>query len=127
MTPRKPDNQDAISQTQAAAILGLTVHQVARLVRKGISERIPNQHPSLSRHQVEEHLASPKPAEWVTTTEAAEILGISKSRTGQIAGKGLLPFEVGPNGRRRFRRQQVEVISRARQVRWHSDGPPINP
>lgn len=79
----------------------------------------------MSRRLVEEHLQNPPVSEWVSLTEAAEILALSKSRAGQLADNGLLPFETGPNGRRRFRRQQVEVISRARQVRWHSDGPPI--
>lgn len=125
VTPSKPVNADAITQAEAAEILGLKLSVVGRLIRNGVLARIPHQFPSMSRRQVEEHLTNPKPTVWITLTEAAAILDVSKTRAGQIADKGLLPFEIGPNGRRRYRRQQVEVISRARQIRWHSDGSPV--
>lgn len=123
MTPRKPRSPDAITQREAAEILGTGTSHVKRLLDTGVLTKASGQSWPLSRRQAEEHLANPKPTKWVTGTEAAAILGISKSRTSQIADKGLLPFEVGANGRRRYRRTQVEVISRARQIRWHPVAP----
>ena len=37
----------------------------------------------------------------------------------QLALKDLLPWEYATSGRRRYRRSQIEVISHARQIRWH--------
>lgn len=119
MTPRKPFNPDAISHAAAAQILGGTVKGVQRLLRDGILHRVPSQHPSLSRDEVEEQARNPRQSEWVTGTEAAAILGISKTRVWQLALKDLLPWEFADNGRRRYRRAQIEVISRSRQIRWH--------
>lgn len=119
MTPRKLGTEDAISHADAAKILGINPTSIPRLVRTGELKRQEHQLPSLSRTQVEQYLADQQTAGWITATEAAAILGISKTRTGQIAAKGLLPFDIGPNGRRRYRRGQIEGISRARQVRWH--------
>ena len=36
-----------------------------------------------------------------------------------ILGASLLPWEYATSGRRRYRRSQVEVISHARQIKWH--------
>ena len=125
MTARTPPNPDAIGHSEAAEILGLTTGQIGRLIRDGVLHRVEGQHPTLSRAEVEEHARNPQPTKWVTGTEAARILGLSKTRVGQISNKGLLPFETTASGRRRYRRTQLEVISRARQIRWHAVGPPV--
>jgi hypothetical protein len=41
------------------------------------------------------------------------------ARLNQLAGKGFLPFEVHVDGTRLYRRQQLEVVSNARDARWH--------
>lgn len=125
MTPRKPFNPDAISHIEAAQILGVTVKGVQRLLRDGALHRVPDQHPSLSRVEVEQEARDPHQSVWINGPEAAAILGISKTRVWQLALKDLLPWEFGVNGRRRYRRSQIEVISRSRQIRWHPVGDPV--
>ncbi len=119
MTPRKHISPDAITQGQAATILGQSIGRVQGLIKSGVLTRTPNRQRSLSRSQVEDQLANPKQPEWINAQAASAILGISKTRTGQLADKGFLPFDVGHSGSRRYRRQQIEIISRARQIRWH--------
>ena len=58
---------------------------------------------------------------WVTTAQAAPMLGVIPTRVRQLANAELLPFEVGPGDQRLYRRAQVEVIARARRARF---GPP---
>ena len=125
MTARKPPNPDAMTHREAAEMLGVSVTQIPKLIRDGLLDRVEGQFPSLARTQVEEQARNPRLAEWVNVTEAAQILGLSKTRVGQISNKDLLPFEITASGRRRFRRAQIEVISRARQVRWHAAGLPV--
>ena len=129
MTARKPPNPDAMTHREAAEILGMSVTQIPKLIRDGLLDRVEGQFPSLSRTQVEEQARNPRLTEWVNVTVnvtvAALILGLSKTRVGQISNKDLLPFEITASGRRRFRRTQIEVISRARQVRWHAAGLPV--
>ena len=125
MTARKPPNPDAMTHREAAEMLGVSVTQIPKLIRDGLLDRVEGQFPSLSRTQVEEQAPNPRLTEWVNVTEAAHILGLSKTRVGQISNKDLLPFEITASGRRRFRRAQIEVISRARQVRWHAAGLPV--
>lgn len=115
----KTSNPDAITQPEAAEILGVPMSTVKRLICHGVLHRVPGQYPSLSKAEVEERARNPQPSEWVTGIEAARILGLAKTRVGQLALKDLLPFEYAVNGRRRYRRSQIEVISRARQIRWH--------
>ena len=118
MTPRKPANPDAINHAEAASILGVSQSSVRRFVREGVLHRVPGQYPTLSKTEAEEQLRNPRQSEWIKGIEAADILGISKTRVGQLALKDLLPWELSGR-RRRYRRSQIEVISRARQIRWH--------
>ena len=125
MTPRKPPNPDATTHREAAEMLGTSVGQIPKLIRDGLLDRVKGQYPTLSRAQVQEQARSPRQTEWINVTVAAQILGLSKTRVGQLSIKGLLPFEITASGRRRFRRTQIEVISRARQIRWHHAGLPV--
>ena len=125
MTAKKPPNPDAMTHREAAEMLGMSVKQIPKLIRDGLLDRVEGQFPSLSRTQVEEQARNPRLTKWVNVTEAAQILGVSKTRVGQISNKDLLPFEITASGRRRFRRTQIEVISRARQARWHAAGLPV--
>lgn len=51
--------------------------------------------------------------EWLTTTQAAAVLGISRARVGQKATNGTLPF-TPVKGRRWFRRDHLELVRQAR-------------
>lgn len=53
---------------------------------------------------------------WVNTVEAAEILDLSRQRVSQLASEIRLPF-VEHDGRRLYRRCQVEVVANAREAR----------
>ena len=119
MKPRKPVNPDAITHAEAAQILGVKLGTVPRLIRDGALHRVPGQHPSLSKSEVEEQARCPCESQWISGTEAARMLGISRIRVWQLALKDLLLWEYATSGRRRYRRSQVEVISHARQIRWH--------
>lgn len=46
-----------------------------------------------------------------TTEEAARWLGISRSTFVRWADAGRIPFEVGPDGDRRFRREDLEAVA----------------
>jgi excisionase family DNA binding protein len=59
--------------------------------------------------------------EWITSRQAAAILGVSRERVAQLARRDLLPY-VTAGRRRYFRRPQIEVVAHARDVRWHSSG-----
>ena len=80
MTQRKPVNPDAITHAEAAQILGIKVGSIGRLIRDGILHRTPGQYPTLSRAEAEMEAKTPHRTEWITGTEAAHILGISKTR-----------------------------------------------
>ena len=53
---------------------------------------------------------------WLSSTEAAEILGVSTTRVKQLARDGRLPA-VRHGRYYRFRRHQIEVIANAREAR----------
>lgn len=55
---------------------------------------------------------------WITSIEAAAILGVSPRRVRQLANKGYLPYEKASPRRFKFRKAQVEVIANARDHRW---------
>jgi hypothetical protein len=55
---------------------------------------------------------------WVTGERAARILGVNLTRLNQLATRGFVPFEIHADGTRLYRREQLEVVSNARAVRW---------
>ena len=57
---------------------------------------------------------------FLTAPEAAEVFGVTPKRVHQLVAKGFLPV-VEHDGRRLFRRPQLEVVANARRTRW-SDG-----
>ena len=123
MTAAKQFNPDAITQGQAAQILGITPGQVNRLIREGRLHRVPGQFPSMCLDEVEAFRDDPVEPFWIGASEAARLMNLSTTRIAQLADTGRLPFVIGDNGRRRFRRSQVVVIGNARATRWH--GHPI--
>jgi len=61
---------------------------------------------------------------WVSRSGAAELLQRSERRVQQLSDAGKLPFEIHEGtGWRLYRRAQVEVIGRARRVRFGDTGP----
>jgi excisionase family DNA binding protein len=54
---------------------------------------------------------SPRRAEEVTTGEAAEILGVSRSTIVRYVEAGILPARKLPGGHLRIRREDVERLS----------------
>lgn len=109
-----------LTGAQAADILDVTEHHVARLVREGkLVRRRRYQHNGLDRDAVEQlALERYKPGHpyWATTVEVATVLGVARERVRQlVAARRILAVMHG--GRRYFRRHQVEVIANARESR----------
>src|SRR3954466_7557494 len=90
------------------------------VVRGALPKRIRHQKQGLDRFDVEaEALRRWKPGHpyWLTTSEAAVVLGVSVSRVKQLVAAGYLPY-VRKGDRYLFRRPQAEVIGNARRLRW---------
>ena len=68
---------------------------------------------------------TPRQTAWVNVTEAARILGSSKTRLGQISDKGPLPFETSKSGRRhrRYRLGRLCCVVRSRAMPRRDLGP----
>jgi excisionase family DNA binding protein len=111
-----------LSSAEAARILGVRANSVDRWVSRGVLPKaVKRQRRGLDLTDVEllalQRYTPGHP--WFTTNrEAAQILGVSRSRVNQLVNAGRLPF-VEYQGRRYFRRQQIQVIANARNARWH--------
>lgn len=112
-----------LTAAQAAEIINATPNAVYRLVYKGdLAKPVKHQRGGLQLVDVERaSLDRYRPGRrrhpyWCRAREAAEILGISVSRVGQLAAEGRLPFVVH-HGQRLYRRGQLEVIANARDAR----------
>ena len=111
-----------LSAAEAARILGVRANSVDQLVSRGVLPKaVKRQRHGLDLADVE-YLAlqryTPGHPWFATNREAAQILGVSRSRVSQLVNAGRLPF-VERRGRRYFRRQQIQVIANARNARWH--------
>ena len=117
---------NAVDRAEAARILATGVWTVDRMIRRG--ELTPARRyatAQLPREQVEHVALTTRPARylaaggyWVTRAGAAGILGVSGRRVGQLADADRLPYVVHSSGQRLFRRAQLEVVGRARRVRF---------
>ena len=127
-----------ITQTQAAEILGCHVSLIGKLVARGeLTSRGRTGRASLDRDQVLEVLAEreersrartpprrrkgrfePPDAEhdWLTSAQAAELLGVSAVAVNLRCRRGRLPF-VEKAGRRWFRRDHLELVRHADLVK----------
>jgi predicted XRE-type DNA-binding protein len=112
MTRPKPVDPDAITLADAATLLGLSKERVSRLRREGLLATLEG-YPSYSRDDVEQYLANP----WLTGIQAAAILQISHVRVSQLAAEDRIPVHFTSSGKRVYRRQQIEVVARARRSR----------
>jgi excisionase family DNA binding protein len=54
--------------------------------------------------------ASHELPEFLSTSEAAALTGVSPSTIGRWASQGRIQFRVGPRGQRLFRRQDIEAV-----------------
>ncbi|QNN54705.1 helix-turn-helix domain-containing protein [Nocardioides mesophilus] len=111
-----------LTAAEAAEILDIAEGTVHRYVAEGrLSKDRPYANAALDRDQVEELALSrlrrgqPHPY-WASTTEAAALLGVTKTRVRQLAERGRIP------GRQRgrtwfFRQAQLEVVANAREAR----------
>jgi hypothetical protein len=128
-----------ITQAQAAELLGCHVSRVAKLVAKGeLISRGRHGRASLDRDQVLELRAKrerraqaprkpprrrtgrfePPDAEhdWLTSAQAAVLLGFSSVAVNKRCRRGRLPF-VEKAGRRWFRRDNLELVKHADLVK----------
>jgi len=55
----------------------------------------------------------------LTGQRAAKVLDVSVAQLNILAGQGLLPFETHADGTRLYRRQQLEVVARARAAQLY--------
>ena len=116
---------DGITYAEAARILGVSTHTVARMVAEA---RLPSHagsyHRRLSRAEVEavalarwKRRPGTVSLYWADTGEAARVLGVSPGRVRQLADAGRMPCVRAPSGERLFRREQLEVVANARLSR----------
>lgn len=117
VTPRKTRDPDAITRKTAASLLGITEIQTTRLRRDGLLIRLTGV-PNYSRADVQTFIDNP----WLTNDQAAQILGVSRSRVSQLAAAGRIPAHRTTTGRRVYRLHQIEVVANARNTRFHSGG-----
>ena len=112
-----------ITANEAAEIIGIRPQSVHRLVHQGrLPKPVKGEHAGLHRDSVEKAGLARVPARgghpyFLTASEAAEILDVSPKRVHQLVAKGFLPV-VEHDGRRLFRRPQLEVVANARKARW---------
>ena len=57
-------------------------------------------------------------AYWMGSREAADLLGVSRQRLGQLGDRGLVPYVRHRDGVRLYRREQLLTIANARDARW---------
>jgi excisionase family DNA binding protein len=116
MTAPKPRDPDAITLVEAAKLLSISTHRVTQLRRDGLLLRLPG-YPSYSRADVENLIDNP----WLNGSQAAEVLGVSRTRVYQLADSEKIPVHHTASGRRVYRLRQLEVVAHARRVRF-ADG-----
>ncbi len=117
-----------VTQAEAAHILGCHLTTVHRLIAQGVLKWEPGRHRQLSREEVERvavqrwRRRDPDAPDdgvsyWVTAKQAGEILGVGRTRVGQLVNSEQLPCVRTARGERLSRRAQVEVIANARLSR----------
>jgi excisionase family DNA binding protein len=117
---------NGVTLEEAAHILGVARSTVRRLILTGeLTREGRYTHRGLDRDQVEElamrrwrrHRPPPADSYWITTKQAAAMLGVSHTRVWQLAQTDRLPFRVSHTGVKLFRRRQLETIAHAWQAR----------
>jgi hypothetical protein len=120
---------DPVTLLEAAEILGSSVSSVRRHVAAGRLHRGRRRykHRALSRADVEAlaaavfewrlHVHDPG-SYWLMGQQAADLLDVNRARLSELSRADRLPFVVHRDGVRLYRRQQLEVASRARDAMW---------
>lgn len=105
---RRPAHR--LTQAQAAELLGVHPITVAQMVSRGRLTPVKRwAKAGLLRADVERlSLERWRPGDptWLTTSEVADILGVTGPQVSQLARRGFLPFERTPDGRRVYRPDQ---------------------
>jgi hypothetical protein len=120
--PAMPERPvDAITQAEAAQILGCHVRTVGTHITAGrLQSAAKSMHRALSRADVEALACQVYPwwdhvddedSYWITARSARRILGVNHTRLNQLAVRGFVPFEVHADGTRLYRREQLEVVA----------------
>lgn len=129
---------DWITAREAAEILGVHKATIPKMRRRGdLTTRPDGQRPAFDRQQVmalrdrraeprpkppplpsEPWVASPPNAayEWLSSDQAAALMGVTRNAVNDRARRGRLPNEMH-DGRRWFRRDHLELVRRADQVK----------
>lgn len=99
-----------------ARILGCSREQALQLFRgrpvtPGEAEAIAEQ-----AYPWRRHLHDPT-SYWVTTSQAAEILGLAPAQVRRLLDRNRLPHVVHASGARLMRREQIEALARRRFAR----------
>lgn len=115
-----------LTAAEAAEILGVTRQSVYRLVHEGKLPK-PDKYKNaglrlddVERASLERLRPRASHPYWVCVREAAELLGLSRTRIRQLADAGRVPG-VLHDGRWWFRRPQIEVVANAREARRWAD------
>jgi predicted site-specific integrase-resolvase len=123
---------DPISVEEACAILGTSATQLLEYVALGRLAAGPRyQRGRFSRSAVEQlatDVLRPRrklPPYWVTGHEAADVLGVSRSRLDHLARRGTIPYLTHRTGIRLYRRHQLAVIGNARLSRRLNPTTPV--
>jgi hypothetical protein len=121
-----------ITAREAAEILGVHISAIPKMIRRGdLTPR--NKRPSLLLSDVEalrDRRAAPRPRreprgaprppdddhEWLLAPDAGAVMGVGPEAVKIRARRGKLPSEVH-DGRRWFRRDHLELVKRADQVK----------
>jgi excisionase family DNA binding protein len=114
-----------LTHAQAAVLLGVHEITVSKWVSRGWLPSVGRYaKANLLRSDVEQLSAArwrPGDRSWLTTSQAAEVMGVTDVRVNQLARAGRLPHELSRDGWRLFRPGQVAVIGNARRVRFQPD------
>jgi hypothetical protein len=101
------------SLTDAAHVLGMLPWEAEEILGAGPYELDAVEQAALEHYRPHAHARDPY-SYWVTTTQAAAILGISDVRVKQLLNAEKIPFQRHRSGKRLMRRHPVRVIGNAR-------------
>jgi hypothetical protein len=100
----------------AAHILGMLAWQAERILGPGPYELEAVEISALDHYQPSAHRAD-RFSYWLTSSTAAELMGVSPARVKRMVSADRLPYMTHHSGLRLLRRHQVEVIANARESR----------
>ena len=96
-------------------MLGMLPWQAERILGPGPYTLEALDDAAMEHYQPPAHREDPY-SYWLTSAQAAKVLGISVARLKQLATADRVPYVVHRSGQRLMRRHQLEVIANARDV-----------